>query len=190
MQYVLSLMIDDLFVYANQNQHTNTRDADANKLLSRSQALRASYVEATAFIAPEIAQIDETVLNKMATSTRLKTYNHLFDNILRTKTHIRSQEVESVLAAASLLRGAPSGIYSALTSADISWPTIKGEDGKDATVMPALFYTYIKELIHIGPDVSGIIHIFCSQGIGDLVDDSASRHDNSNFFSRGIVINS
>ena len=65
-------------------------------------------------------------------------YRHLIDNIVRTKTHIRSQEVEEVLAGASLLRRAPDATYSALAFADIEWPTIRAIGWPAATVAPSL----------------------------------------------------
>ena len=143
LQYELSRTIEDIFVYASQRQNIDTRDADANTLVGRARSLYAKFGEATAFFEPEIVQMPDATIAKYLEDPRLETYDHVLDNILRTKAHTRSQEVEEVLAGAALLRAAPQQTYGFLTNADIEWPTIKGEDGKEAKVIPGLYYTYM-----------------------------------------------
>jgi oligoendopeptidase F len=133
----------DLFVYAAQWQTTDTRDAEANRYQSRARALMAQLGQASSFIAPEVAQIPTDRLAKFMESPRLKTYSHTIDNMTRLKSHTRSTEVEEVLAGSALLRGAPVQIYQSMVSADIQWPEITGEDGKQAKVIPALFYSFM-----------------------------------------------
>ncbi len=65
--------------------------------------------------------------------------------MLRTKAHIRSGEVEEVLAGASLLMSGPSSVRSSLYDADIQWPQIKGAKGKKVTATPSLFYQLLAE---------------------------------------------
>ncbi|MFV2072385.1 MAG: oligoendopeptidase F [Thermoanaerobaculales bacterium] len=143
LQYEIAKTIEDIFVYASQWQNTDTRDATANKFVGKAQALYASFGEATAFFEPEIVQIPDEVMARYMTDPRLKTYEHVLDNVLRTKAHTRSQEVEEVLAGASLLRAAPGQTYGFLTDADIEWPTIKDKNGDEKKVIPGLFYTFM-----------------------------------------------
>jgi oligoendopeptidase F len=141
--YDISKTIEDIFVYANQWQKTDTRNAEANALVSRAQALYAKFTQATAFFEPEIVQLTDATIAKYLEDPRLQTYDHVLDNILRTKAHTRSQEVEEVLAGSALLQGAPNNTYQFLTSADIEWPTIKDENGEDKKVIPGLFYSFM-----------------------------------------------
>ena len=80
---------------------------------------------------------------EIMTDPRMASYEHVLDNILRTKAHTRSQEVEQVLASAALLRGSPQQTYGFLTDADIVWPTITDEAGEERKVIPGLFYTFM-----------------------------------------------
>jgi oligoendopeptidase F len=141
--YDISKTIEDIFVYAGQWQRTDTRNAEANALVSRAQALYSKFGQATAFFEPEIVQLPDATIAKYLEDPRLKTYDHVLDNILRTKAHTRSQEIEKVLAGSALLQVAPSNTYQFLTSADIEWPTIKDEKGQDRKVIPGLFYTFM-----------------------------------------------
>ncbi len=135
--------IEDIYVYAAQWQSTDTRNADANTLVGRAQALYAKFGQAAAYFEPEIVQLPDGAIAKYLEDPRLETYDHVLDNMLRTKAHIRSQEVEELLAGSALLQQSPSQTYGFLTSADIEWPTIKGEDGEDTKVIPGLYYTFM-----------------------------------------------
>ncbi len=143
LQYVTVRLIEDLYVYASQWQNTDTRDSDANTYVGRAQSLFAKFGEAVAFMEPEIVQIPDSKMAEFMKDPRLETYEHVLDNILRTKSHTRSQEVETVLAGASLLIGSPQRTYGFLTDADIDWPTITNEDGEEVRVIPGLYYSFM-----------------------------------------------
>jgi oligoendopeptidase F len=143
LQIELGKTLEDVFVYASQWQNTDTRDAAANAAVGRARALAAAFGEATAYFEPEVVQIPDATMAAYLADPRMKEYRHFIDNILRTKAHTRSQEVEQVLAEASLLRSAPQQIYGFLTDADIDWPTIKDENGEDKKVIPGLYYSFM-----------------------------------------------
>jgi oligoendopeptidase F len=141
--YGTARIIEDIYVYASHWQSTDTRSADANTYVGRAQALYAKFGQAVAFFEPEIVQLPDETLAAYLDDLRLKTYGHVLDNILRTKAHTRSQEVEELLAGSALLQSSPVQTYGFLTSADIEWPTIKDEKGEDKKVIPGLYYTFM-----------------------------------------------
>ncbi len=141
--YDIRSTAEDVIVWAGQRQHTDTRNQAANATLAKARALGAKVAQAAAFLQPEIATIPADTMAPFLEHDRLATYRHVVDDIMRTAEHIRSEEVERVLAAAALLRGAPSQIYSDLTDADIEWPTIEGADGEEVTATPSLFYSFL-----------------------------------------------
>jgi oligoendopeptidase F len=143
LSYAMERTAEDAIVWASQRQHTDTRDQDANATLSRARNLIAKATEAGAFMLPEIATIPAETMAAFLTNERLATYRHVIDDIMRTASHIRSEEVEQVLAAAALLRGAPNQIYSDLHDADIEWPKITDENGEEVTATPSLFYSFL-----------------------------------------------
>ena len=136
--------IEDIYVYASQWQSTDTRNADANAYIGRAQVLYAKFAQAAAFFEPEIVQLPDATIAAYLEDPRLATYDQVLDNILRTKAHTRSQEVEELLAGSALLQGSPYQTYGFLTSADIEWPTIEDENGEEKNVIPALYYSFMQ----------------------------------------------
>ncbi|MEX1310709.1 MAG: oligoendopeptidase F [Candidatus Sulfomarinibacteraceae bacterium] len=136
---------EDAVVWASQRQHTDTRDQAANATLAKARSFAGKVGEAASFIAPEIAAIPDDTLAAFMKDERMATYAHVIDDITRTKEHIRSAEVEQVLASSSLLRGSPNQTYSDLTNADIVWPKIIGSDGEETTATPSLFYSFLSD---------------------------------------------
>ncbi|MBD3167277.1 oligoendopeptidase F [bacterium] len=133
----------ELLVYANQYFDSNRKDADAAELAGRTDALQARISRATAWIDPEISQIEATTLQDWMRTEALETFSHYLDNLLRMKPHIRSGEVEQVIANANLLANAPKSAWGQLVNADIEWPTVINEEGEEATATPALYYSFV-----------------------------------------------
>mgnify|MGYP001823879631 FL=1 len=141
--YEIQKASEDAIVWANQRQNTDTRDQAANASQARSRSFGGKVGEAASFLAPEIAQIPPDIIESFLENKRLATYRHIIDDIMRTAAHIRSSEVEQVLAASSLLRGSPGQTYSYLTDADLVWPKITDADGEEVTATPSLFYSFL-----------------------------------------------
>ncbi len=135
--------IQELAVYAGQNRDIQTADADAIDLNNRVQALAARAYQSISFVDPEIAQIPDEKLVEYRKDPRVHAFDHNIDDIVRQKPHIRSAEVEEVLASAALMAQAPQDAYNTIVDADIAWPKIKDEKGEEATVTPALYYSFL-----------------------------------------------
>ena len=143
LRFAVERQTEDVFVYAQQWTHSDTRNTEARAHLGRAQSLLARVGEATAFFQPEIARIPADRLAAMRATPQLAPYDHFLDNIARLRPHIRSDEVEQVVASASLLAANPQNTYSAFLDADMTWPEITGEDGEPVTATPSLFYTFM-----------------------------------------------
>ncbi len=134
---------EELQVYSGQYEDIDTRNQVTKDLYTRVNNLSAAIDEALAFIEPEISSMNDKTLQNFMKNKTLKTFNHYLENLLRMKPHIRNGEIEEVLASASLMSSAPQEAYSNMVYADIEWPTITGEDGQPAKIIPALYYTYV-----------------------------------------------
>ncbi len=143
LRYAITRAAEDVYVYAAQWQNTDTRDAAANAALGKARSLAARLEEAASYFEPEVVQIPDEVMARYLADPRIAPYAHVLDNVLRTKAHTRSQEVEEVLAGASLLQGAPQQTYGFLANADIDWPSITDEKGEQAKAVPGLYYTFL-----------------------------------------------
>jgi oligoendopeptidase F len=135
---------EDVYVYAGQSLHTQIGDADAQGLFATAQALGGRLQEASAFIDPELARIPPDTLARFLEHAALKPYLHYIDNVVRTREHILSPEIEQVLAGASLPGAAHAAAAQSLEGSDIEWPTIQ-VDGEDVKVVPGQYTRLVTE---------------------------------------------
>jgi len=144
-QFDLYRQVEDVYVYANELLHTNTADATANEASGRAQALYGAVQEAAAYIDPEIAQIPDERLAELLGDSVMTSYQHYIDNVVRTKEHILSPEIEKILAASSVSGSAYQQAFSQLQDASIEWPTITDADGEEQTVVPGQYIRFVTD---------------------------------------------
>ena len=85
---------------------------------------------AAAYFDPEILGIPDEKLNTLyASEPKLEVYRHNFDTLRLIKPHVRSAEVEAVLAETGTLRSGPSQLFRSLVDADIKFGEVAGTDG-------------------------------------------------------------
>ncbi|MGH2479642.1 MAG: oligoendopeptidase F, partial [Ktedonobacteraceae bacterium] len=74
----------------------------------------------------------------------LKLYEHQLHDISRNRPHVRSAEVEAVLAAAGEVTEAPDSIFSMIDNADLKLPIITDEEGKEVELTKGNYLVYIR----------------------------------------------
>jgi oligoendopeptidase F len=128
----LGILAHRLFVYASLKLDEDNRVSKYQELADRAQQLYSDIGQATSYIEPEILTIPDAKLKGfMAEDKGLAIYRFYLNDILRRKTHIRSQEIEELLALAGPVTGGPSRIFSMIDEADIKFPVVKDGEGND-----------------------------------------------------------
>ena len=130
---------EDIFVYAHQILNTDTADPKANELAGRARSIAGKLQELASFIEPEIAQLPQERLDAFLEASELQPYAHYIDNIVRTREHILTPEVEKVIAGSSVSGSAHQQAFSSLVNAGIKWPTIEDEKGEELQVVPGQY---------------------------------------------------
>lgn len=127
--------LSDISCYAHLKNDENTKDGFYQGLNSRADSLVATISENMAFFVPEIMASDKSVIDQyMAENEGLRTYSHFFENLYRNKPHIRSEEIETILAQVDEVSSAPSNAYSMLLNADMTFGTATDEKGQTHTI--------------------------------------------------------
>ncbi len=122
------LILGRLYAYAHMRRDENTADPFYQAFDERCTSLWARMAAATAFFAPEVLQVNDATFERFLQETSgLAIYRFYLEDIRRQREHIRSAEVEAVLAQASEATRAPNTIFSMLNDADLKFPTIKDE---------------------------------------------------------------
>ncbi|HEX2988457.1 MAG TPA: oligoendopeptidase F [Chloroflexota bacterium] len=123
--------LDRVYVYANMKKDEDNTNGTYQALADRAAVLGADLGKATAFFSPELlAMPDETLEAFLATEPGLEIYRHALDDLRRQRPHVRTTEVEEVLAQASEMARAAGNSYTMLAEADIKFPSILDEQGR------------------------------------------------------------
>jgi oligoendopeptidase F len=128
----LGVTLGKLFSYAHMKRDEDTTQPSNQALHDRVVGLYARFSAAAAFYTPEIVALDPaTVGSWLESEPELRIYGFLLESTLRQKPHVRSTEVEGLLAQSMEIGRGASTIYDMLQDADMTFPSVKDEDGND-----------------------------------------------------------
>jgi oligoendopeptidase F len=123
--------MDQLFVYARMRRDEDNTNNRYQAMTDRATALAGQLGGATSFLSPEIlAMPDELLRAFVEQEPGLELYRHFLEEVQRQRAHVRSAEVEMVLAQVADVTRTPDTTYSMLTNADMKFPTILDEEGR------------------------------------------------------------
>lgn len=119
-----------LLVYARQKSDEDTADSRYQEMTGRIQTLSCQAGELSAFIIPEILEIDESVLERyMQEEPGLRQYRLSIRRILKKKEHTLDAAQEALLAQSMEATQSPGQIFNFFNNADLVFPEIEKEDG-------------------------------------------------------------
>jgi oligoendopeptidase F len=134
-----------LYVYARHFKDSDGTNSSGQALNERAGAFVARASAALAFIEPEILSLPEVTLNSwLVTEPGLAVYAYEIEKLNRQRAHIRSAEVESVMAAYSDITRAPYEIFGMLSDSDMVFPTIEDEQGQQVQLSHARYGRFIE----------------------------------------------
>lgn len=128
----LSTLVEKLYVYAHMRKDEDNTNPTYQGLEQRGMSLYVQLSGATSFFDPEIIAIPAERLQSFLQQNKdLALYTHLLQDLMRQQAHVRSAEVEELLAQSVEIAQAPGQIFSMLNNADIKFPTIKDAEGNE-----------------------------------------------------------
>ncbi len=131
----LARRVEKLYFYARMSVAVETSNQTAIGMTSRAGGLYSRFAAATAFANPEIlAMGEDKVMSSVHSEPRLEIYEHYFQNLFRLQQHVRSSEVEEVLAMASEPFAAVDQTEEMLTSADMTFRPATTDSGESVEV--------------------------------------------------------
>ncbi len=131
----IGIVLDRLHLYSMLAKDIDLGNEKYQGMYDRLMVLASKISALSAFIKPEILQISrETIDEFIADEPELKVYDHLLDDLFRTKEHTLSEEQEVIIANVSPALQVASNTFSLLTNADLKFPIIKDEDGNDIEI--------------------------------------------------------
>jgi oligoendopeptidase F len=125
-------LLGRIIVYSHMRLHEDTANSAYQALADRASTLASQFGATTSFFAPEILAIpDERLDEYVASEPGLAVYRHALDEMVRERAHVLTPQLEALLAQAGEIADAPQRIYGMLNDADLKFPTIKDDQGRD-----------------------------------------------------------
>lgn len=127
--------VEKLTFYAYMSQAVETTNQKATAMVGQAGSLYSRFAAAVSFAEPEILAIGQDRINQwVEAESRLAIYAHYFNNLFRQQAHVRSGEVEEVLALAMDPFQAVENTEQMLTSADLKFAPGKNSQGEAVEV--------------------------------------------------------
>lgn len=128
----LGRKIEKLYVYARMRRDEDNAQAHYQALFDKVEGLSIQVGSITSYIVPEIIGIPEDKIKGFLDENQdLQLYRHFFNELMRQKEHILSRQEERLLAMTADLSLASKNIFGMLNNADIKFPIIKDEEGRE-----------------------------------------------------------
>jgi len=138
-------VLERLYVYSSMRKDEDTTNGLYQGMADRAMQLYVRVTTAASYIEPEILALPQDVLDQyLRETTGLSLYKHQLDDLNLKRPHIRSTEVEAVLAATGEISDAPDSIFSMIDNADLKLPNIKNEEGEEVELTQGNYLTYIR----------------------------------------------
>jgi oligoendopeptidase F len=131
LQDELGELIGKLDCYANMRLHQDTANGTYQALSQRIETLSNDFGAACSYFTPEVLSIPQKdIASWMSKIDGLKLYKFKLEELNRQRAHVRSAEVEELLAQAAEVCSGPENVYEQFSNADLDLPTIQDAAGK------------------------------------------------------------
>lgn len=121
----ISKKLERLYIYGHINNDSDTTDVYYQELFGKIRNVYTKYLEQSSYIVPELLKSDyELIQRYISQNKNLKIYERSLKQIFRSKEHILSGEVESVLSAYAKIFDSSDDIMSSLTDSDFKFGNI------------------------------------------------------------------
>lgn len=134
-----------LRAWASLKKSEDNANSEAQARLDRADMLGTRRYAATAWIEPQIIGMPVEKLQAfLAAEPGLKLYAYYFETLERRRAHIRSADVEDVLAQAGDALDNPSSVFSLFNNADIKFPRIKSDSGEEVELTKGRYIQFLE----------------------------------------------
>jgi len=137
--------LETLYVYTSMRKDEDTTNSTYLGMFDRAMQLYVHASTVISYIEPEILALPQATLDRFVRETPgLSLYGQQFDDINRNRPHVRSSEVEAVLAAAGEISEVPDAIFSMIDNADLKLPQIQNEKDEEVQLTKGNYLVYIR----------------------------------------------
>ena len=132
-----------LYDYASKLSDENLNISANQALKQQASNLGTKISESTAFLKPEILQIDTEKIKKFFNERKdLEQFSVFVNNIIRLKAHTLTKEGEELLASFGSVTDTPYDVYSIFNNAEMPNPEVKLSTGEEVKLTSSSYTKY------------------------------------------------
>jgi oligoendopeptidase F len=137
----IGIKLERLYLYTMLARDSDLRVGKFQSMDDRIKSLYSRVSTVSSFIRPELLEIpDDRLMVMIDSNEELKVYKHSIEDLLRKKSHTLSKEEEAILALAGELTPTSYNVFSIFTNADMKFPSVKDENGKEVQLSHGRYY--------------------------------------------------
>jgi oligoendopeptidase F len=124
--------LDKLYVYASMKADQDTANTANQEREEKIRGLLTKYSAAVSWSTPELLSLKpERLETFLAKTPALKLWKQQLDELDRERPHVRTPEVEELLAQHAMVSQGPQTIFGMFDNADIQFPMVKDAQGNE-----------------------------------------------------------
>jgi len=141
----VSERIGKLYTYAHMRYDQDTTNSFYQGINAKAMTLYTQAASEMSFIVPEILAIDSDKIKRFTEEKpELKLYDKVLTDIARQAKHVLSEKEEALIAQLSEVIDSSSQTFGSLNNADLTFPTIKDENGHDVELTHGRYINFME----------------------------------------------
>lgn len=129
LEHKVSLLSEKLYVYAKMSRDEDNGNDENVSMCDRAYSLLMLLETETAFVTPELNELDDSVLISLANEEDFKDNSRYLLGIVRNKKHLLSEKEEKILAQTGEMANSFDTIFTMLDDVDMRFDDVLMPDG-------------------------------------------------------------
>ena len=138
------ILIEKVMVYAHHLSHEDTRNTVNLGLEARLGSKATEAGARLSWMDPELLETPIEKLSEFQKDPLLKEHARRLEDLIRSKSHQRSAEVEELLSLAAEPMGAAYNTFNLLENADMKFPKVKDSEGVEHELNSASYTSFLE----------------------------------------------
>ncbi len=134
---------EKIYSYAMLAYHLDMANPEAIKLYQEAENIGTKFSEMTAFIEPELLEMEEEKLQAYIQNPSLQKYKRILGKLLEEKQHTLSKKQEEMLASYSEVFAGAENTFDTFTNTELKFKKIQ-VNGKEEEITEASYSTFLK----------------------------------------------
>jgi len=141
----IGIEVHNLSHYAFLKKDLDNRVSAYQAMYERSAMLGSAASAALSFLEPELLEISDDNLRTLAGQfPQTDLYDFYIERLIRSRKHIRSTEIEELLAQSTVVARCPDSAFSMLDNADMQYGSIKDEHGQEVKLTKQRYIQFME----------------------------------------------